>query len=351
MFRIRQFEARTLSWWYEQRDLTDFSPPYQRRGGVWSAGAKAYLVDTILNDFDVPKFYVADFSYSDSPLSDGQHQYAVIDGKQRFEAIFDFIQGKIQLAPDFTMTSDASAELGGLSYRDLTRAYPKVAAKFDNFNLSVMSVITDDEAKINDLFIRLNSSSALSAPELRNAMAGVAPSVIRSIADHEFFTRCVKFKTNRGQDRQAAAKFLLTEFSGALVDTKKADLDSLVQTAAKTESAEIELTRSAARVARVLDQMTAVFSSADPLLSSQGPLVVYYWIIRQIGADKELRPFLLQFESARAANRQAAKSVTGGRSLDAELLQFDALNRSINDESSLRGRVNILLARWRLARG
>ena len=60
MFKVRQFEARTLSWWYDQRDTIDLNPPYQRRGGLWSAREKSYLIDSILNDYDIPKLYLAD---------------------------------------------------------------------------------------------------------------------------------------------------------------------------------------------------------------------------------------------------------------------------------------------------
>src|SRR5215216_4234618 len=104
-------------------------------------------------------------------------------------------------------TDDPSLALRGLTYKDLLDGHPKVAAKFENFNLTVMSVLTDEESKINDLFIRLNTSRPLTAPEYRNAMKGVVPPLIRELADHRFFTECISFKTNRGEDQQVAAKF------------------------------------------------------------------------------------------------------------------------------------------------
>jgi hypothetical protein len=274
MFTIRPLEARTTNWWHAQRERIDMSPPYQRRGRIWSPDAKAYLIDSILNEFDIPKFYVADFSHRDSPLNKAASQYAVIDGKQRFEAIFDFYANRVALNEDFQFSPDPALSLGGLRYQDLRSIYPKVARKFENFNLSVLSVITDQEAKINELFVRLNTSKPLAGPEFRNAMRGIVPQLIRGLACHSFFQHCIAFKVNRGEDRQAAAKLLLVEFRGELVDTKRAQLDRLVEEGAKAEASATEFNRAAERARKALEVMSDVFVSRDPLLRSQGQLVV-----------------------------------------------------------------------------
>lgn len=82
--KVTPFDTRTLSWWRVR-------------------SYKAYLIDSILNGFDVPKLYVADFTYSDSALNRLRLPYAIIDGKQRFEAIFDFFEGRITLNSDFRL--------------------------------------------------------------------------------------------------------------------------------------------------------------------------------------------------------------------------------------------------------
>jgi hypothetical protein len=82
--------------------------------GLPSRQPKAYLIDSILNGFDVPKFYLADFTYADSKLNKKKLPYAIIDGKQRFEAIFDFFEGKITLNEDFVFLENQALKLGGL---------------------------------------------------------------------------------------------------------------------------------------------------------------------------------------------------------------------------------------------
>jgi hypothetical protein len=209
-----------------------------------------------------------------------------------------------------------------------------------------MSVITDEESKINELFLRLNSSRPLSAAEYRNAMKGIVPELVRQLANHPFFDNNVTFRRGRGEDRQVAIKFLLTEFRGDLVDTKKAQLDRLVNDGARAEASTEEFKRAADRVSHVLDSMTQVFIHSDPLLSSQGPLVVYYWLVRTVGPDPGLREFLVTFERERRANRERAKDPNHTGRLNSEYLRYDSLNRSINDSGSLQGRARILLSRY-----
>src|SRR5713226_5923360 len=165
IFRVTQFEAKTLSWWRARRPKIDMWPPYQRRGRLWSVTDKAYLIDSILNGFDVPKIYVADFTWGDSKLNEKRLPYAIIDGKQRFEAIFDFYDGKITLNDDFVYRETPSTKLAGLGYQDLVKNHAEIAEIFDTYNLSVMSVIASSVEPINELFVRLNRSKPLTGAE------------------------------------------------------------------------------------------------------------------------------------------------------------------------------------------
>lgn len=365
-FQVIPMPAKTLSWWRDERDDVDLEPIYQRKGHIWSDRQKQYLLDSILNGFDVPKMYVADFTFLNSSLNPKRKKYAVIDGKQRLLSIFDFFDGKITLAPDFVYLEDAALRLGNLSYQDLATNYPRIARRFDNYSPTVMSVITDDEGKINELFVRLNSSKPLTGSELRNAMTGKVPDLIRELVEHSFFASRIKFNTSRSQDKNVAAKLLLIEHRGALVDTKKAHLDALVQetdgdaeqeaeefTDADAESSIIEsveetenpdITRSAARVSATLDKMSTVFIDKDPLLTQQAQIVVYYWLVRSLDATSDLgkvREFLVRFDDDRKANK--AKSID---QRDPELNDFELMARTSNDASSIKRRHQILLRRF-----
>ncbi|MBK9384682.1 MAG: DUF262 domain-containing protein [Planctomycetes bacterium] len=341
MFQMRQMESRTITWWHSRRDEIDMSPPYQRSGRLWSAEDRKYLIDSIINGFDIPKIYIADFTYRDSPLNERKLPYAVVDGKQRMESIFDFLDGKLTLSENFEYAEDRSLQLGGLSYLDLKKRFPRIASQLENYNLSVMSVITDEEGKINELFVRLNRSKPLTGAEKRNAMKGRVPVLIRDIAGHAFFTHCIRFATGRGQDRNAAAKLLLIEFSGRFAETKKRQLDLIVDEGIQSESQGVD--RAAKRVVEVLKVMTDVFIEEDPLLSTQGPVVLYYELVKTTRTSERhaIREFLVAFETERRATRQE------GATQDPELLEFDILRRSLNNTSSQVRCFSILQKRFR----
>ncbi len=329
----------TLIWWYSHRKEIDFTPPYQRRGRLWSAEDKAYLIDSIINGFDIPKLYLADFQFGQSPLNSSKLPYAIIDGKQRLEAVFDFFENRLVLRSDFKYRKDESLILRGLSLKDLKRQYPKVAEDFENASLDIMSVFAESETDINEIFVRLNKSKPLTGAEIRNATVGPVSEVVRILASHLFFLENIKFSVKRAADLNAAAKILLFEYESGPVATKKVNLDEF--SAGKIDREKLEL--ASRRAIDTLNAMAEIFILKDPLLTSSGIVPVYYWFIRNVDQNHRwgLREFLVHFESERKLNRDRQKE-TDGNALHRSLSRFDTLNRSTNDMQSHKGRVEIL---------
>ncbi|MFH1097675.1 MAG: DUF262 domain-containing protein [Candidatus Desantisbacteria bacterium] len=340
MFKIRLLEAKTLSWWHSERDNIDFNPLYQRKGALWSPKEKAYLIDSILNDFDVPKIYLADFTYSNSSLNKLNKSYAIIDGKQRYESLFDFFDGKLVLDSEFKFNADPSIKLGGLSYRDLKSQYPKIAAKFENYNLAVMGVQTDEENLINQLFVRLNQGKPLTGAEIRSAMGGVIPSLISKIIEHNFFKENVKFSKARKQEHNVAAKLLLVEFRGSFVDMKKRHLDNFVYEGMLVQNTNFN--GAVEKVVSILDDMSNSFVQSDNLLKSPGIIVIYYWLFRNHSNNKDIiRKFLVSFNEERDRNKKLQNY-----SESEDLVSFDICIRSLNDQGSVTKAYNILENRF-----
>lgn len=225
-----------------------------------------------------------------------------------------------------------------MGYRNLQDNYPEIAETFDNYNLAVMSVITDRPELINELFVRLNRSKPLTGAEIRNAMAGPAPAVIRELAKHEFFKETIAFQVPRGQDLNAAAKLLLFEFNDKPSETKKRNLDSFVKQTVKRRNV-LEL--AARRTHSMLSALSGIFLPKDRLLSSAGILPIYYWFIRSINEKQfpSVREFLVRFEEDRRKNRTSSSTPLF---TDKELTEFDQFNRSTNDLASHEGRIAIL---------
>jgi Protein of unknown function DUF262 len=341
-FQVKTFDTKTLRWWFSKRSQIDMNPPYQRRGGLWSDTDKAYLIDSILNGYDIPKIYIADFTWGDSELNKKKLPYAIIDGKQRFEAIFDFYNGNLVLNDDFIYLSDPRLKLGGLSFKDLENNYKDIAEDFDNFPPIVMCVITKEEETINELFVRLNRSKALTGAEVRNAMKGPTPQVIRQISKHEFFENNIKFNVRRGQDLNAAAKLLLFEYKKDFGDTQKKHLDNFVE---ETANGNGKLELAGRYVIDVLDVMSEIFLPKDKVLTSSGIIPVYYWFIKNVDdvCYSKVRKFLVTFESKRIENRNLVKNEPHHPEINISLVEYDNYNRSTNNSQSHKERYRILL--------
>src|SRR5690606_8781382 len=128
------------------------------------------------------------------------------------------------------LLADPTLRLGALTFSELKKQHRPSAEAIERFVLDVKSIETDDREKINEVFLRLNKASkALNGAEVRNALIGKAVNSIRSIANHRFFKKRIKFATDRSQEKNAAAKIMVIEYAGgAFVDTKKKNLDSFV---------------------------------------------------------------------------------------------------------------------------
>jgi len=337
----------TIMLLFSERSEINMSPDYQRMGGVWTTEKRRLLIDSILNDYDLPKIYF--HALGPDEVSQTGFRFAVVDGRQRLEAIWGFMDGEFTLSSDFEYQRDPQLNLGGLSYEDIAKQYPKIRVKFDSFVLPVVTVSIEgnDIDLIEDMFSRLNEAVPLNAAEKRNAIGGDVVKAIADVSQHGFFLTRVKFRNNRYQHREAAARFLLIEdslkTSGQIVDTKKVYLDSLARRYREGEKPHVAGLK--ADVGLVLDKMEAEFTSGDELLLAQGILVVYYLIFRSAlahGAQaKVTRRSLLDFRQKLAENREAAIKNYEGASFD--LLEFDRLNQQgTNDASSIKERVRIL---------
>ncbi len=324
-----------------ERETIQLAPPYQRSGDVWTLEKKQLLIDSILNDYDIPKIYF--HSFSREQQKETAYNYAVIDGRQRLEAIWGFIDGAFALSADFEYQKDTSIPLSSLSYDDLAKSYPRIRIQFDSFVLPIVEVITDDEDLIEDMFSRLNEAIPLNAAEKRNAFTGEAVTAIRALTAHTFFQAKVKISNKRYQHHDMAAKLLFVEYSlqhfGKLQDTKKIFLDRFVK--ANIEKYD-EIKNLKHTCEQLLDLMSGCFLDNDELLRASN-VVLYYLLFKE--AQKQnivlTRFNLMKFKNKVSENRVLAE--IGADSTSYELLEYERLSQQgTNDASNLRERLRIL---------
>jgi len=300
------------------------------------------LIDSLINGYDVPKIYFHEFD-KQKRVKGKLVRYAIVDGKQRLQAIWDFMDGAFPLSDAFEYLRDdndgVTVEAAGIKYEDLGKKYPRIKARFDSTRLDVIAIRTDDLEQIEEMFSRLNEAVPLNAAEQRNAWQGPLPGVIRKFATHKFFTKRLPFSNKRYRHYDIAAKFLYFEHADKIVDTKKVYLDAFVEDyKGKTAASANTLEKSASAI---LDKLAAIFSDSDPLLRSVGMVTLYYLMIRQGSLPKGFnRNALHQFENARIENRKMAEAdIKKG---DYDLLEFDRYVQSPNDAYANELRLRVL---------
>lgn len=342
VFRISRISEPENSAWriFRSRNSIQVDPEYQRSSDIWTIEKKQLLIDTIINGFDVPKLYFHRFRNL-LTVGDRKYEYAIIDGKQRLEAIWDFIEGRFALSSDFECLWDSSMVAAGMTYAELSSNYPDLRNAIDSYALTVVCIETDDIEIIEDMFSRLNEAVPLSAAEKRNARGGPVPSAIKTLVNNKFFREKVPFSNSRYRHFDLAVKFLLSVEKVKIVDTKKRTLDSYVMDWAAVDSRDKELP-SYQRTNEILCSMADVFIDSDPLLKQVGAVILYFHVFR-IAAQQNLvadlqRQAFLGFEKRRIENRMAIEQGEPGVN---DLLEFDRHAQSTNDAYAVKFRTKI----------
>ncbi len=337
---------------YSERDEILLNPEYQRIGGIWTTEKRQLLIDSIINGFDVPKLYFHEFVPL-KKIGAKKYRYAIVDGKQRIQTIWDFIEGGIALAEDFEYLRDPSVKAGGLGYSQLAEKYPQLKSRFDATLLDIVTIRTSDIELIEDMFSRLNEAVPLNAPEKRNALGGPMPAAIQGVSANKFFGKHIPFPDHRYRHRDLAAKFLFIEFEDKIVNTKKADLDRFVRKMKEwRQEGKKRATKGAVAALvnetdKTLALMASTFGTPDKLLRQVGMITLYFHLFRFVRSGKVSpisREMLAQFEKKRDKNRQIAEE-NGETSAAVELplLEFDKHSQTPNDAYAIRIRLNILL--------
>lgn len=340
-FRLANLQQSSILSLYSQREYIQLDPAYQRLGDIWTLEKKQLLIDSILNGFDMPKIYFHEFNPPKS-IEGSFYHYAIIDGKQRLGAIWDFIDGGFALADDFEFLHDRDTDMRGLSYNELANKYPLMKALFDAVSLPVISIQTNEIELIEEMFSRLNEAVPLNAAEKRNAFGGPMPTAIRQLARTRFFADNLPFPNSRYRHYDLAAKFLYLDFSDELVDLKKVRLDQFVKDFRAKGQEEVQslLQNSTS----VTNKMSNLFVSNDPLLRSVGTDVLYYWLFRtainEEWSERLSRQSFLYFEDTRDENRRLAEEDLSQANY--ELIEYDRLAQSPNDGVALRFRFEVL---------
>ncbi len=158
-----------------------------QRGAAWTELQKAAFVDSLFRGYPVPALFlhaVQSYGLSDHPST----RHEIVDGQQRLGALRDFAASKFALL-ELSESSRlrvprsvraAPAPWAGKRFSDLSS---ELRNQFDNTKITVFELGPDSlPDEVRDLFIRLQSGTALSRQQIRDAWPGNLGPFVESVA-------------------------------------------------------------------------------------------------------------------------------------------------------------------------
>ena len=217
--QVKEPTGLPISFFKQQRELRllDLSPRYQRNV-VWPDSSQAYLINTILNRLPIPPVFVETRT---SP--EGVTKYAIIDGKQRLESIFRFIDGQLTLPDKWSPTGEPA------TFQDLPEAE---RAYLYSYKISAIQLEGATSEAIRDMFNRLNRNVAkLTAQELRHAIYFDKPiyALLERLAKNPFWDDASLFSratANRMGDVEYISQLAFAVVEGGPLAGEKGAIDN-----------------------------------------------------------------------------------------------------------------------------
>lgn len=259
----------------------DLDADYQREK-IWSTTEQRLLLDSILQDIDIPKLYLAKVS------NNKQFEYECIDGKQRMMTLSSFYRSE-----------HATDAKGGLTlpflnrqytYRELKSEHPKVAEHIDSYRLDFVSydmdAFEDEDAAdrlIRNIFRRLQLGVRLNSGERLNALPGTIRDFVFKEMGHEApFFRNTGLSAKRFARQFTLAQICLNSFKRNEADdfarTRLVDIEDFFNENANLNSDDANLTR----IRDVLKIMDAGFGLSASNISSKAVAVSAYLFIESL---------------------------------------------------------------------
>ena len=176
---VRNENIQRLFSWYKQ-DLFIVNRKYQRKL-VWTLEEKQKFINSISNDYPVPLFL----------LAESNDKYEIIDGMQRLEAIFSFLQGEYIVKTETgegyfdleTMPETKEMLDNGLLFQNHPTLHREVCRNIANYQIP-LSITPFEDSQIEEIFRRINATGRqLSSQDLRQAgTIGSFSNIVRIIS-------------------------------------------------------------------------------------------------------------------------------------------------------------------------
>lgn len=237
----------------EHEDWFSVNREYQRESGVWSLKDEQHLIDTVLNDLDMPKIYLGKLSDRD---------YEIVDGQQRIKTLQKFRNNEFGL----------SGEISGYNYDE--KRYNELSENdirtFDDFQIHTVVLEDFDDEDIRAMFRKLQRGDSLNWREKLNAYPGSIVPFTRTLAGHSFRDK-LSISLNRYRAYGLVARFLLLEDRGITDISPRYIREFYKQNENKDEDWSV-----AQKVRRVLNFLDQAFPEKTPELNKESWIINCY---------------------------------------------------------------------------
>lgn len=189
-------------------------PPFQR-DKVWGLRMKQIFIDSLLR-----KLPVNSCMLMEDVDERGAGIYQVIDGQQRLETIFEFLENGFA-----TMTKD-SARGGLLTLEPIesgcTYSHLSQSAKnrLQDYKLPFVTFPKEHEDVLEEIFLRTNNQEPLSVGEQLFIRNSRARHMALALLKHDFWHALYTGRTQRKEDFQASLHAIAIELLGIPVNLK-----------------------------------------------------------------------------------------------------------------------------------
>lgn len=327
-------KAETTTWsisdLHKNARIINPAPQYQR-APVWRIEKKKLLIDSILNGYDLPKFY-----FRLTPQNP-TFKYEVADGQQRLNSIIDFLDDKVKLD---------TIELDGVEYRGLCySALPKTQRdKFGNYKLSVSIVEDATSSEIRTLFARLQMGVNLNPVELRHALASNLGFLVQSVVETNVFFKNSKILDTRYKHQDYLDHAVCLVFYG---DTKALNASNLrLLYTAYADADSNTCMEQFYKVQKVLNWMNQINEQAKGIFKNKWTFVdMFYLLFINVDNIKNVKPVhlaqkLVSFEARRKKfNKNPKELLDSPSTLNEYTYEYiNAFNRDGGDKSNYKTR-------------
>ncbi len=256
----------------------DLDADYQREK-IWSRKQQLELIDSIVQNIDIPKIYLAKVKGNEN------FDFECIDGKQRMATLLGFFKPEPDENP---LTVRIAGE--NYTYKRLLKELPPLAKKIEDFELTfVIYQNHGDEEFLREIFRRLQLGVRLNTGELLKTYTGT----VRDFVYNEMGTDApFLIRTNLSEKRFSRqftlAQICINSFShfttGEFVRARLDDLTGFFKDNYDLNQKDENLQR----IRKVLELMDKHFGDKAESISSRAVAVSAYLFVEELYLKKKV---------------------------------------------------------------